>query len=104
MSDEPKPSPARRRGGVRGARKGTRTAIDIGLAVAAIILLREATTLGERLRLAGAFTIALVAVDLVMLWRGDLDYTHFESREWSFRVNAIFAAIAIGFVVASFLV
>jgi hypothetical protein len=72
--------------------------------VVAIYFLGRATTLGPRLRVAGAFTLAVVAVDLVMLWRGDLDYTHFESREWSFRINAIFGTIAVGFLVASFFV
>ena len=102
--EETPPAPARRRGGAQGPRKRVRTAIDIALVIVAIIVLKGATTLGPRLRVAGAFTLALVAVDVVMLWRGDLDYTHFESKRWSYRINAVLAAFAVGFLVASFVV
>lgn len=40
--------------------------------------------------------VVLVAMDLVLLWRGDLDYTHFQSRSWSYRFNG--ALLVVGLV------
>ena len=39
--------------------------------------------------------IVLVAMDLVLLWRGDLDYTHFQSRSWSYRFNGALMVVAL---------
>lgn len=39
--------------------------------------------------------VVLVAMDLVLLWRGDLDYTHFQSRPWSYRFNGVLVVVAL---------
>ncbi len=49
----------------------------------------------------GAALLALI--DLVMLLRGDLEYTHFQSRDASFRVNGVLFVLGFGLLVAGLL-
>ena len=39
--------------------------------------------------------VVLVSLDLVLLWRGDLDYTHFQNRSWSYRFNGGLLVVAL---------
>jgi hypothetical protein len=49
----------------------------------------------------GAALLALV--DLVMLLRNDLEYTHFQSRDASFRVNGVLFLLGFGLLGAGLL-
>lgn len=84
------------RRGAYGPKANVRKGIQGAILVAFLIILF--TRPGEMDARAFIFgtMILVVAVDLVMLWRSDLHYTHFQSRTWSFRINAAFLAIAIG--------
>ena len=88
---EPQP----RMGGASGPKVNVRKGIQGALAVAALLIVFTApATLDRRLFLFGA-VIAVVVVDLIMLSRGDLDYTHFQDRTWSFRINIVLLAIGL---------
>lgn len=87
--------PPVKKGGAAGPRLNLRKGIQTAILVAALIVVFTAPrTLDRRMFIFGAM-VAVVAIDLVMLLRGDLDHTHFHSREWSFRINAVLLAIAV---------
>ena len=88
---EPRPS----MGGAAGPRVNVRKGIQGALLVAALIVVFTApSTLDRRLFLFGA-VVMVVILDLVMLARGDLEYTHFQNRTWSFRINAVLLLIGV---------
>lgn len=72
-------------------RKGIQGAILVAFL---IILFTRPVTMDARAFIFGTM-ILVVVVDLVMLWRSDLEYTHFQNRQWSFRINFAFLAIAV---------
>lgn len=84
-----------RRGGAAGPRINVRRGIQGAIGVAAVILFFTAPRSIDRRLLLSGMAAVVVLVDLVMLFRGDIDYTHFQSREWSFRVNAALLVLAI---------
>lgn len=71
-------------------RKGIQGSVLVGFFM---ILFTGPSTLDRRAFIFGTM-ILVVVVDLVMLLRGDLDWTHFQSRQWSFRINLVLLAIA----------
>lgn len=97
MNDEPRfhESAEARKPRTAGPRLNVRNGIQGGILVALLILFFTAPPSADRqLLLLGAAT-AVGAVDLVMLLRGDMEYTHFQSRQWSIRINAALLALAI---------
>jgi len=83
------------RGGAEGPRVNLRKGIQLGVLVVFLaILFTDPFGLDPRTFIFGTM-ILVVVLDLLMLWRGDLTYTHFGSRVWSFRVNAVLLAIAV---------
>ena len=92
-----------RRGGAAGPRLNVRKGIQGALLVGALLILFTAPAALDRRQFIFGTMVAVVVVDLVMLLRGDLDYTHFHSREWSFRINSILLAIALVLFALTFL-
>ena len=84
------------KGGAAGPRANVRKGLQLGVLVVFLIILFTGPAGLDRRAFIFGTMIVVVVVDLIMLWRGDLTYTHFGSREWSFRVNAILLAIALG--------
>ena len=95
MSERP-PSEYGRKGGAAGSRVHIRRGLQGGILVGFLILLFTSPTWLDRRPFIFGTVIVVVMIDLLMLWRGDLDYTHFQSRAWSLRVNSILLAIAVG--------
>lgn len=84
-----------RRGGAAGPGLNVRKRIQAAvLAVSLIVVFTAPVTLDRRQFIFGVMVLVIV-IDLVMLLRDDLDYTHFQSRDWSFRINAGLLAVAI---------
>ena len=82
------------KGGAYGRGLNVRKGIQGFVLVAFLIILFTSSALDRRAFIFGTMII-VVAVDLVMLLRGDLDWTHFQSRQWSFRINLVLLAIAL---------
>ena len=82
------------KGGAYGRRLNVRKGIQGFVLVAFLIILFTSPSLDRRAFIFGTMII-VVAVDLVMLLRGDLDWTHFQSRQWSFRINLVLLTIAV---------
>lgn len=100
MSSERKASDYGRYGGAAGPGARFRRRFQITLLVGLAVVLFTNPELFDR-RLLFGLVMVVVAADLVMLWRGDLEFTHFQSREWSFRINFIqLVAAAILFTLA----
>ena len=95
MSEEPRTDYGRK-GGAAGERVSLRRGLQGGILVAFLIVLFTTTNWVDYRPLLFGTTIVVVTVDLLMLWRGDLDYTHFQSREWSFRINGLLLLLAVG--------
>ena len=83
-----------RKGGASGPRVTLRKKIQAGLLVGILLFLFTGPASIERRPVLFGTMIVVVLVDLVMLWRGDLEWTHFQNRTWSLRINAILLAIA----------
>jgi hypothetical protein len=83
------------RGGASGPKANLRKGFQAFVLVAFLIILFTAPGLNQRAFIFGTM-ILVVTVDLLMLWRGDLDWTHFQSKKWSYRVNLILLALAVG--------
>lgn len=97
MNDEPRfhESTEARKPRAAGPRLMVRNVIQGGILVTLLILFFTAPDfLDRQLLLIGAAMVVGV-VDLVMLLRGDMEYTHFQSRDWSIRINAVLLALAI---------
>ncbi len=84
------------KGGAYGPRANVRKGIQIFVLVAFLIILFTAPPSLERRVFIFGTMIVVVLVDLIMLWRSDLVYTHFQDRTWSFRVNFVLLALAVG--------
>jgi hypothetical protein len=100
---EQKPASADRRWGAQGPRRKVRTFLQY----AAFIPVLWAVNVRPG-NLALAFYLGLAAallaiLDLVMLLRGDLEYTHFQSRDASFRVNGVFFVMGLALLMAGLL-
>ena len=78
-----------------GPRLRVRNGIQGGILVVLLVLFFTAPGSLDRQLLLIGLAVAVVVVDLVMLLRGDMEYTHFQSRDWSIRINAVLLAIAI---------
>ncbi|MBW3594394.1 MAG: hypothetical protein KY391_02360 [Actinobacteria bacterium] len=84
-----------RAGGAAGPGLNVRKGIQGALLVATLLMVFVVRTgIDSRAVIFGAMVLVVV-IDLVMLVRGDLVYTHFQSREWSFRMNAILLSVAL---------
>ena len=84
------------KGGAHGPRANLRKGIQGFVLVAFLIIFFLAPPeLDRRVFIFGTI-IVVVLIDLFMLWRGDLDYTHWESRTWSFRMNLGMLVLAVG--------
>ncbi len=84
-----------RKGGAAGPRVNVRKGIQTAVLVFVLFLVFVVPVEVDRRALLFGAMVLVVTVDLAMLLRGDLTYTHFESRDWSFRVNAVLLAIAL---------
>ena len=84
------------RGGAHGPGVNLRKGIQAFVLVAFLIVLFTAPPSLDRRQFIFGTMIVVVAVDLVMLWRSDLEYTHFNDRTWSFRINLVLLALAVG--------
>ena len=85
-----------RKGGASGPKVNVRKGIQGFVLVAFLIFFFLAPpSLDRRVFIFGTI-IVVVLIDLFMLWRGDLDYTHWESRTWSFRMNLGMLVLAVG--------
>jgi len=82
-------------GGAAGPRVNVRKGIQAAVLVLTVLLVFVVPIGVDRRMLLFGAMVFVVTVDLVMLLRGDLTYTHFQSRDWSFRVNAVLLAIAL---------
>jgi hypothetical protein len=83
------------RGGASGRRLNLRKGIQAFVLVAFFIILFTGPASLDRRAFIFGTMILVVLVDLVLLLRGDLDWTHFQSRQWSLRINLAMLAIAI---------
>jgi hypothetical protein len=84
-----------RRGGASGPKVNLRKGIQGFVLVAFLIFFFIGPpSLDRRVFIFGTIVV-VVLIDLFMLWRGDLDYTHWESRTWSFRLNLGMLALAV---------
>lgn len=83
------------KGGAYGRRLNVRKGIQGSVLVAFFIILFTGPSSLERRAFIFGTMILVVLVDLILLWRGDLDWTHFQSRQWSFRINLVLLAIAL---------
>ena len=84
------------RGGASGPKANLRKGLQAFVLVAFLIVLFTAPSGLDRRAFIFGTMIVVVFVDLVMLWRGDLDWTHFQSKQWSYRVNLVLLALAVG--------
>jgi hypothetical protein len=84
-----------RKGGASGKRADLRKGLQAFVLVAFLILLFTVIPPADRRVYIFGTMILVVFVDLILLWRGDLDWTHFQSRQWSFRINVVLLAIAV---------
>lgn len=85
-----------RKGGAAGPRANVRKRIQAFVLVAFFVILFTSPPSLDRRQFIFGTMILVVVIDLVMLWRADLDYTHFHDRTWSFRVNFVLLALAVG--------
>lgn len=83
------------KGGAYGRRLNVRKGIQAFVLVAFLIILFTGPSSLDRRSFIFGTMIIVVVVDLVMLLRGDLYWTHFQSRRWSFRINVVLLAIAL---------
>ena len=84
-----------RKGGASGRRADLRKGLQAFVLVAFLIILFTAPPGLDRRAFIFGTMIVVVLVDLVMLWRGDLDWTHFQSKKWSYRVNLVLLGLAV---------
>ena len=84
------------RGGASGPKVNLRKGLQAAVLVGFLIILFTAPPELDRRAFIFGTMIVVVFVDLMMLWRGDLDWTHFQSKKWSYRVNLVLLALAIG--------
>lgn len=92
-------APEIRRGGASGPKVNVRKGIQGFVLVAFLIFFFIGPpSLDRRVFIFGTI-IVVVLIDLFMLWRGYLDYTHWESRTWSYRMNIGMLVLAVGLFV-----
>lgn len=83
------------KGGAYGRGLNVRKGIQGFVLVAFFIILFTGPSSLDRRAFIFGTMIIVVVVDLVMLLRGDLDWTHFHDRPWSIRINLVLLAIAV---------
>ena len=96
-------APEARRGGAAGPGLNVRKGIQGAILVATLLVIFVVPIAVDRRTFIFGAMVVVVAVDLAMLLRGDLTYTHFQSRDWSFRINAVLLAIALVLFVTTLL-
>jgi hypothetical protein len=84
------------RGGASGPKANLRKGLQTFVLVAFLILLFTAPPELDRRAFIFGTIVVVVLIDLFMLWRGHLDYTHWESRTWSYRMNIGMLVLAVG--------
>ena len=92
-----------RKGGATGPGLNVRKGIQGAVLVATLLMLFVVPIGVDRRTFIFGAMVVVVSVDLVMLLRGDLTYTHFQSRDWSFRINAVLLAVALVLFVTTLL-
>ena len=98
-----KPGSSNKEWGVRGPGRKLRTFLQFAIFIPVIWAVN---TRPAELPIAfylGLGAALLALVDLVMLLRGDLDYTHFQSRDVSFKVNGVLFILGMGLLGAGLL-
>ena len=99
MSEEKPPSEYGRYGGASGPKVNLRRGLQAGILVGLLIFLFTSPGWVDRRSVLFGAMIVVVTIDLLMVWRGDLDFTHFQSRTWSLRINLFLLAVAVGLFV-----
>jgi hypothetical protein len=99
----PEPSSSNKEWGVRGRGRKLRTFLQFAIFIPVIWAVNVRPG-GLPVSFYLGFGAALLAViDMVMLLRGDLDYTHFQSRDTSFKINGVLFLLGLGLLVAGLL-
>ncbi|MGH2808767.1 MAG: hypothetical protein ACRDKT_15995 [Actinomycetota bacterium] len=99
----PKPSSSNKEWGVRGPGRKLRTFLQFAVFIPVIWAVNVRPG-GLAVAFYLGFGAALLAViDVVMLLRGDLDYTHFQSRDVSFKINAVLFMLGFALLLAGLL-